>query len=67
MAWADLPPDVRARAEEVLTERQLEVVKLRASGFSWRRIADAENCSRESARGAFDRATLRLRRSLENA
>jgi transcriptional regulator len=67
MGWRDLDPDLRERAERVLTERQLETLKLRTAGLSWRRIADAYNCTPEAVRGCHERATLKLRRSLEDA
>jgi transcriptional regulator len=67
VAWKDVPEDVREQAERVLTERQLETLKLRTAGLSWRRIADAYNCTPEAVRGCHDRATLKLRRSLEDA
>jgi transcriptional regulator len=64
VAWKDVPDEIRAQAEAALTERQLEVVKLRAGGFSWRRVGEARGTTAEAACGCFDRATLRLRKSL---
>jgi hypothetical protein len=51
MSWNDLPADVRERAEAVLTERQLEVVNLRAGRLSWRRIGDAYGTTPVVGRG----------------
>jgi DNA-binding NarL/FixJ family response regulator len=63
--WDELPEDFRAHSERTLTPNQLAVVKLRASGLSWDRIAQAHRVTPESVRGTFKRAVLRLDKAFD--
>ncbi len=60
MSWNTLPPDIRHTAEQVLTRKQLDVLKLNTNGMSTRRIALALDISEPAARGLLTRAHQRL-------
>lgn len=64
MAWRDLDPGFRAACERALTEKQLEVVKLRAGGMGFRQIARALGITREAARDRWRQAELRIRQEI---
>lgn len=60
MSWNTLPPEIRQTAEQVLTRKQLDVLKLNTNGMSTRRIALALDISEPAARGLLTRAHQRL-------
>lgn len=64
MAWRDLNPSLRAVAERVCTEAQLEVLKLKAGGMGFRAIGLALGITREAARDRFCRAELNIRQEI---
>jgi DNA-binding NarL/FixJ family response regulator len=66
MSWSDLDPEFRAIAERdgVLTSRQLEVLKLKASGAGWQLIAQTLGLTSKTVREHFDRASLKLRQEV---
>jgi DNA-binding CsgD family transcriptional regulator len=60
VSWNTLSPELRATAEQVLTPRQLDVLKLSTSGMSTRRIALTLDIAESTARGILIRAHQRL-------
>lgn len=63
MTWEDLDPELRRRAEQVLTPAQLEVMRLKAHGLGDRVIARQLGITREAVRDRADKASLKLRRA----
>lgn len=61
MSWETLSPSVRRAAEETLTPKQLNVVRDRTNGHSWRTIGDAYCIDEATARGHYKRALKRIR------
>lgn len=70
MSWSSLDPRIREVAERVLTEEQLEVVKLRATNapsgepLGWRTIARQLDVDESTVRRRWERAERRLRQEL---
>jgi DNA-binding NarL/FixJ family response regulator len=66
VSWGDLDPEFRAIAERpgVLTARQLDVLKLRAAGAGWQRIAQTLGLTTKTVREHFDRAALKLQQEI---
>lgn len=66
MSWERLDPEFRKLAERpgVLTERQLEVLKLKAAGAGWKRIAQHLDLSVATVKEHFRAASLRIRKEL---
>lgn len=62
MTRLELTPEVRARAEEVLTEKQMQVFLLALVGYDDRRMAEALNRSRGTIRDHLSAAYRNLRR-----
>ena len=60
MAYAELPEPRREQMERLLTVRQLEVVGLRADGFSWRRISRQLGIAVATVKDHHDAAMRRL-------
>lgn len=58
--YASLPPAVRQAAEQHLTRKQLDVLKLYLAGFGTRRIAALLGIAEPTAREHLRRATERL-------
>ena len=61
MSWAHVTPARRELAERILTAKQLDVLKLRTDGYSWRKIATALHIDQATARERYTRALDRLR------
>lgn len=57
-AWQSDP--LRPVAERVCTPRELEVVKLRCRGLSWRSVALVLGISRAAARDRWQRAARKI-------
>jgi len=64
MSWADLPEPRRRLAEQILSDRQLTVLKDRLNGHSWRAIATAHGIHEATVRGHHQAALDRLERHL---
>lgn len=62
MTWQTVNPQYRHLAEQILTPRQLQVLKLRLNGNSWRTIALALGIHEATARGHHHAALDRLRK-----
>lgn len=62
MSYADLPAARRELAEKILTPKQLEVLKLRLDGYSWRDIALGCSIDRKTASDRYNRALDKLRK-----
>ncbi len=58
--WADIDQTLRETAEAVLTDKQLDVVKLSLDGAGTGRIARALGISRSAARDRLDNAYRKL-------
>lgn len=56
MSYSKLPSDVRIAAESILTRKQLDVLKLKANGYSYVRISQMLDISEPTVRGHFRRA-----------
>lgn len=56
MSWNDINPRHRQLAEQHLTPRQLQVLKLRLDGHSWRTIGRSLGISEATVRGHHQRA-----------
>lgn len=68
MSWpSDVPPELRRLAEEVLTPAQLEVVILKAAGWSERSMARQLRLSRGAIRDRLDSAERKLSAAIEEA
>jgi len=61
-SWSQLPPVIRAIAEEVLTPKQLETYKLAANGMTDREIAVLAKVSRRAIRDRLEEADIKIRR-----
>lgn len=66
MSWAELDPETRRTATEILTRRQLDVLKLNTNGMSTRRIALFLDIAEPTARDALKRAHQKLAIALEH-
>lgn len=62
MSWQTVSPQYRTLAEQHLTPRQLQVLKLRLNGHSWRTIALHLGIHEATARGHHEAALDRLRK-----
>ncbi len=60
MTWNTLPPATRATAEQLLTRKQLDILKLHLAGYGIRRISLALDISPSTVRSHLDRATQKL-------
>lgn len=60
MTWDALPPAIRQAAHDTLTPQQLDVLKLAAHGYGYRRIATILNITRDTARNCYQQAINRL-------
>lgn len=63
MSWDNVAKHRRELAERILTPKQLEVVRLRIDGHSWRAIATTLGIDQATARERYQRALDRLRRA----
>ena len=61
MSWDRLSPELRALIEEVCTEKQINVLKLKAAGVSTRGIARVLDVDPVTVRGHLERAYKRIR------
>ena len=62
---SSVSPDLRAIAERVLTEKELEVMRLVAWGWGQRRIASLLGITRDAVRDRAHRAKTKMLRELE--
>lgn len=60
MSWEAIPPNIRHTAQTTLTPEQLDVLKLAAHGYGYRRIATILNITRDTARNRYHQAINRL-------
>ena len=67
MSWLSLRPEARALYADILTEPQLDILRHRINGHSWRRIAMAVNLDESTCRGHHRRALERIRKHLQEA
>ncbi|MDQ3672699.1 MAG: hypothetical protein M3364_09745 [Actinomycetota bacterium] len=63
MSWATLPPEVRALAERVCTEKELAALKLWDAGAGYRRVGLMLDISTSTARDRVQRALGKLARA----
>lgn len=61
MGWDTIPPHVRAAARAVCTPEEIDVLKLSAIGFGYRRIGRALGIDRDTARNRLERASRKIR------
>lgn len=64
MSWHNVDPAYRELAQRVLTPRQLEVLRHRTNGVSYRKIAIALHVDEATIRGHERRAFTRLANAL---
>ena len=64
MSWLSLDPAKRALYAKLLTEPQLNILRHRINGHSWRRIAMAVNLDESTCRGHYRRALERIRKHM---
>jgi len=62
--WLALPESKRELYSELLTPPQLDMVRHRTNGHSWRRIAMAVNLDESTCRGHYRRALERIRKHM---
>lgn len=62
MSWQTLNPDTRQAAEQILTPRQLTILRDRLNGHSWRTIARAHDIHEATVRGHWNAALDRMHR-----
>ena len=67
MSWNDVDPATRELAHQVLTPRQLDVIRHRANGHPWARIATALNLDEATVRGHHKRAVRKLANARKDA
>lgn len=60
MSWNELPHDTRAQIKEVLTDRQLEVVKLKLEDYGHERVALALGISPTRAAQLWKRSCQKI-------
>jgi DNA-binding NarL/FixJ family response regulator len=60
VSWADLSPELRAKAEKALTTKELAVLKRLVAGSSQRRIALDLGISRSAVRSRFEEIRRKL-------
>lgn len=65
MGFTDLPPELRTTAQRVLTRKQLDVLKLRLAGMSFRAIGNTLDVDEATVRGHWQRAVRKLRPHVE--
>lgn len=65
MAWNDVPEEVRAAAEAVCTDKELEALKLAAAGYGQKRLAMTLGISRSSLRDRLMNAERKILNRLE--
>lgn len=61
MSWGEVSPELRDVIQTACTPRQIDVLKLRASGVSQRRIARMLDVDPATVRGLLERAQRRIR------
>ena len=62
VSWTALPEADRDLYAEILTPLQLDMLRHRTNGHSWRRIAMAVNLDESTCRGHYRRALERIRK-----
>ena len=62
MSWQSISPATRDQYTEILTPLQLDMLRHRTNGHSWRRIAMAVNLDESTCRGHYRRALERIRK-----
>ena len=67
MSWQHIPHETRELYARLLTPIQLEVVRHKANGHSYRTIARAMNRDEATIRGHHRRAVERIRRHRKEA
>ena len=67
MSWLALQPESRELYAQILTPAQLDILRHRINGHSWRRIAMAVNLDESTCRGHYRRALERIRKHMEAA
>jgi DNA-binding CsgD family transcriptional regulator len=67
VSWSDVDPTVRAAAEAACTDKQIDVLKLMAAGYSIRRIGRALDIDERTARDRRDRALNNVNEELARA
>jgi DNA-binding CsgD family transcriptional regulator len=65
VSWSELPPDIREIAEHVCTRKQLDVLKLKASGAGYRRIGALLGIAPMTVRGHLEAAQKNIVDELE--
>lgn len=65
MSWNHLTPELQTIAQQVLTRKQLDVLKLHLAGCGTRRIATMLDISEPTAREHLRRALAKLRPHLD--
>lgn len=65
MSWSQLDPHYRELAETHLTPRQLQILRARLDGHSYRTIARTLNLDEATIRGHYERATRKLAQHLK--
>ncbi len=60
MGWEGVDPDTRAAAERVLTDRELDALKLWLAGAGYRRIARVLGIAPTTAKDRVERAQRKL-------
>lgn len=63
MSWSTLPPEIRELAQELLTAKELDALKLWDAGMGYRRIAVALDISPSTARDRVQNAIRKLVRA----
>lgn len=59
--WGTVPPDIRAAALAVCTADEIDVLKLMANGYGYRKTARALSIDRDTARNRWERASRKIR------
>jgi DNA-binding CsgD family transcriptional regulator len=62
--WQEVSPELRELIESSCTFRQIEALKLKAAGYSLRRIGTILNLDEASVRGLLHRASRRIQGEL---
>ena len=62
MSWHSIPPNTRRTYNQILTPKQLDILRHRSNGHSWLTIALALDLDEATVRGHYRRAINRIRR-----
>jgi len=61
VSWDAIPQEVRAAALAVCTPEEIDVMRLSAIGFGYRKIGRALGIDRDTARNRLERASRKIR------